>query len=78
MDDTPHQPLSQSTTSLGAVVATEVVTQLQAQAEARSLAAQILRDPVLLRRLCDRVYGLMRDDLHRQHERSRNYGGRYG
>ncbi|HEY9301864.1 MULTISPECIES: hypothetical protein [unclassified Coleofasciculus] len=38
-------------------------------------AAKVLRDPLLLRQLSDRVYELMLEDLRRQRERSRNYGG---
>jgi hypothetical protein len=40
------------------------------------LAAQILRDPVQARRLSDRVYELMQQDLRIQQERSRG-GGRF-
>ena len=36
-------------------------------------ASQVLQDPLLLRKLCDRVYELMLEDLRYQGERSRNY-----
>jgi hypothetical protein len=40
-------------------------------------AAEVLRDPLRLRLLSDRVYELMLEDLRRQQERSRNYGGSF-
>lgn len=40
-------------------------------------AAEVLRDPLQLRLLSDRVYELMLEDLRRQQERSRNYGGSF-
>lgn len=46
------------------------------QAELSQLAAKVLEDPLLLRRLGDRVYELMQADLRNQQERSRGYGGR--
>ncbi|HIK14515.1 MAG TPA: hypothetical protein IGS53_04375 [Leptolyngbyaceae cyanobacterium M33_DOE_097] len=45
-------------------------------ADLEALADQVLRDPVLLRQVCDRVYQLLLEDLRQQHERSRSYGGR--
>lgn len=38
-----------------------------------ALAAQVLDDPIALRRLGDRVFDLMRLDLRRQQERNRGY-----
>lgn len=38
-------------------------------------AGDVLRDPILLRTLSDRVYELMRDDLRMQQERNGIYGG---
>lgn len=38
-------------------------------------ASSVLHDPLRMRLLSDRVYELMREDLRRQQERSRNYGG---
>ena len=40
-------------------------------------AAQVLQNPLLMRRLSDRVYELMLEDLRNQRERSRNYGGSF-
>ncbi len=40
-------------------------------------ATEVLRDPLQLRLLSDRVYELMLEDLRRQQERSRNYGGSF-
>jgi hypothetical protein len=37
---------------------------------------QILHDPLLLQQLGDRVYELLQEDLRKQSERSRGYGGR--
>jgi hypothetical protein len=34
------------------------------------LAAEILQDPLALQHLCDRVYTLLQQDLHRQQERT--------
>lgn len=39
----------------------------------KKLASKILRDPLLLRKLSDRVYELMLEDINRQKERSNNY-----
>jgi len=38
------------------------------------LIGQVLRDPILLQRLSDRVYTLLVEEFERQHHRSRNYG----
>lgn len=46
-------------------------------AEVRSLANQILQDPLQQQQLCDRVYQLMQEDLLQQQKRYRSYGGRY-
>lgn len=43
-----------------------------------ALASRVLRDPLLLRRVSDRVYELFLEDMRLQHDRSRGYGGRYG
>jgi len=40
-------------------------------------AAQVLQNPLLMRKLSDRVYELMLEDLRNQRERSRNYGGSF-
>lgn len=40
------------------------------------VAGKVLQDPLLMRLLSDRVYKLMLEDIRRQQERSRNYGGR--
>jgi hypothetical protein len=40
-----------------------------------ALASQVLRDPLLMRRLSDRVYELLLNDLRYQRERSGNFGG---
>ena len=39
-------------------------------------ASTVIQDPLLLRKLSDRVYELMLEDLRYQHERSRNYRSR--
>lgn len=45
-------------------------------AKISKLAGQVLQDPLRMRLLSDRVYELILQDLRRQQERSRNYGGR--
>ena len=40
-------------------------------------ASEVLHDPLLMRLLSDRVYELMLEDLRRQQERSKNYGGSF-
>ena len=37
------------------------------------LAAEILQDPLALQHLCDRVYTLLQQDLHRQQERTQSH-----
>ncbi|MBD2013022.1 hypothetical protein H6F96_03200 [Microcoleus sp. FACHB-53] len=44
-------------------------------AKISKVAGKVLQDPLLMRLLSDRVYKLMLEDLRRQQERSRNYGG---
>ncbi len=39
-------------------------------------ATRVMQDPLLLRKLSDRVYELMVEDLRYQRERSINYGSR--
>jgi hypothetical protein len=39
------------------------------------LADEVLRDPLLMVQLTERVYELLINDLHYQQERSCNYGG---
>lgn len=41
--------------------------------EVMRLAAQVLRDPAAMEKLCDRIYQLMEQDLQRQQERDRTY-----
>lgn len=40
-----------------------------------AIANQVLRDPVLLRQISDRVYELLLDDLRQQRDRSCKQGG---
>jgi hypothetical protein len=40
-----------------------------------ALASRVLRDPLLMRRVSDRVYELLLTDLRYQQERSGNFGG---
>lgn len=47
----------------------------QNRQELSQLAEEILKDPVLVMRLGDRIYELMAQDLRNQKERNRNYGG---
>jgi len=37
------------------------------------LAAKVSQDPLLLRKVSDRVYQLMQEDLRKQRERYKNY-----
>ncbi|WP_168186696.1 hypothetical protein [Hydrocoleum sp. CS-953] len=37
------------------------------------LIEKIINDPILLRKLCDRVYQLMQEDIRNQQERICNY-----
>jgi hypothetical protein len=48
----------------------------ESEAAIAELAAQVLRDPLQAKRLSDRVYELMQQDLRIQQERSRG-GGRF-
>jgi hypothetical protein len=43
----------------------------------KTVLNQILQDPLLLQQLGDRVYELLQEDLRKQSERSRGYGGRF-
>lgn len=43
--------------------------------QANKLAQEVLRDPLKLQRLTDRVYDLLLEDLRQQRERIHNYGG---
>ncbi|GEM_PF-633892 len=44
-------------------------------AQSAGFATKVLRNPLLLKQLSDRVYKLMEKDLHYQRERSQSYGG---
>ncbi len=44
-------------------------------AKISTAAGKVLQDPLLMRLLSDRVYQLLLEDLRRQQERSRHYGG---
>ncbi len=46
------------------------------QATLLTTASKVIQDPLLMRRLSDRVYELMLEDLRYQQERRRNYGSR--
>lgn len=46
--------------------------------ELAALASQILDDPVALRRLSDRVFELLKQDLQQEQERRGGYGRRAG
>jgi hypothetical protein len=39
--------------------------------------SDILSNPLMLQKLGDRVYRMYVDDLHKHHERSRDYGGSF-
>lgn len=41
--------------------------------ELTGLAAQVLDDPIMFRKLCDRVHELLQADLRYQRERSQGY-----
>lgn len=70
------QPIGSSTRPAGYAAPGLVPSNDQDNQTAVSkIAAKVLRDPLLLRQLSDRVYELMLEDLRRQRERSRNYGG---
>ncbi len=43
----------------------------------KELASKILRDPLLSRKLCDRIYQLMQEDIISKQERLNNYRGWY-
>lgn len=43
--------------------------------ELAAFADKVLRDPLLMLQLTERVYDLLLNDLHYQQERSHNYGG---
>lgn len=40
------------------------------------LSEKVLKSPLLLRRVCDRVYELMKEDIRNQRDRVRNSNGR--
>ena len=44
------------------------------QDELAGLAAQVLNDPIMFRKLCDRVHELLQADLRYQRERAQGYG----
>lgn len=61
--------------------AVSIVFQLrdhQGLAALSSLSAQVLKDPLLMSQLTDRVYELLRDDLRQQRERMGCYGNNEG
>jgi hypothetical protein len=39
----------------------------------KNIAEKVLQDQILLRKLCDRIYELMNEELRNQQERKSNY-----
>lgn len=54
--------------------ATTVACSAEEREALLQLAAEILRNPLAVQNLCDRVYTLMEQDLQRQSERKQSYG----
>ena len=71
--DEPSLP-SLVTTSGGTSVAGFALTLPHEADELAGLAAQVLDDPIMFRKLCDRVQELLQADLRYQQERAQGYG----
>jgi|GEM_PF-1621244 hypothetical protein len=54
-----------------------IASQPEAATAIAKLAKQILKNPLQLQQLGDRVYELLQQDLRIQQERSRGYGRRF-
>jgi hypothetical protein len=61
-------------TASAGILASETLAQNSALLQ---LAAEVLENPLLQQKLCDRVYELMQQDLRKQKERYHNYGRRF-
>lgn len=44
------------------------------QEQVANIAEEVLKDPILLRKICNRIYELMNEELRNQQERTANYG----
>ncbi|HEY9667156.1 MAG TPA: hypothetical protein V6C91_10140 [Coleofasciculaceae cyanobacterium] len=73
------EPIGELSTPAGFAAPCSIQSDRQKDERAAVLktAEQVLNDPLLLRRLSDRVYELMLEDLRNQRERSRNYGNHF-
>ena len=73
------KPRSDLSTPAGFAASSSIQSEGQemGQAALSEMASTAIQDPLLLRRLSDRVYELMLEDLRYQQERSRNYRSRF-
>jgi hypothetical protein len=82
-DPRPWQPIADPANPAGYAIITRILQQQQDDnrpdnIELAKAAAEILKNPLELRRLSDRVYTLMMSDLQHQQERGGRYGGSFG
>lgn len=70
-------PIGAPAGAAGFAASAEILTAAsKASKELNALASKVLRDPVLLRQLSDRVYQLFLEDLRNQEERTHSYRGK--
>ena len=68
-------PLSTCSTTVGYVAPMFVqIKNKEELAEIIPFAEKVLHDPLLLQKLCDRVYELMLEDMRQQRTNNRQYG----
>ncbi|MBT9316667.1 hypothetical protein [Leptothoe spongobia] len=67
--------LASLVTTVGGTAVAGFALTLQPEAdELAGMAAQVLADPIMFRKLCDRVHELLQADLRYQRERAQGYG----
>jgi hypothetical protein len=76
--ETTLPPVTQTGSAAGFSAPADVQSQISStqQQQVAQMATEILRDPLAMRLLCDRVYDLLQTDLRHQQERSQSYGRR--
>lgn len=71
----PKEPIEHPIGAAGYAASAEILVDRKRLQQANITATSVLRDPLMLQRLTDRVYDLLLEDLRQQRERTHNYGG---
>ncbi|BAC88370.1 hypothetical protein [Gloeobacter violaceus] len=70
-------PAAQAHSAAGTAAGAALQTRNKQKLALMLQAGKVLKSHLVMRRLSDRVYELMRDELDRHRERGRDYGGHF-